>query len=121
MRVLVVDDTHFMRRIIRGVVEMLGFEVCGEAADGFEAVHKYEELNPDLVILDVVMPEKNGLDALLEIKNYDQNSKVIICSAMGQEAYVNQAVRNGAMDFVVKPFEHSVLKETILRVEEMVY
>ncbi len=93
MRVLVVDDTRFMRGIIRGILEAVGIEVCGEAGNGIEAVDQYTKLNPDLVIMDVVMPEKNGLDALYEIKSYDKNSKIIMCSAMGQEEYVKNAAK----------------------------
>lgn len=116
MRVLVVDDTHFMRKVIRGVVELAGLEVCGEAKNGIEAVDQYEQLKPDLVIMDVIMPEMNGLEAMDEIRRYDARSKIIVCSAMGQQAYVKEAVKKGALDFVVKPFEQAVLKESILRV-----
>lgn len=116
MRVLIVDDTSFMRSVIRNIVEEIGYEVCGEASNGYEAVSKYEDLKPDLVILDVIMPEKNGLDALDEIKGLDRDSKVIICSAMGQVDYVKSAVIKGALDFIVKPFDPNVMIDTIMKV-----
>jgi len=115
MRVLVVDDTRFMRGIIRSILEGVGLEVCGEAGNGIEAVDQYAKLSPDLVIMDVIMPEKSGIEALCEIKKYDKNSKIIMCTAMGQEEYVKKAAKNGALDYVVKPFDHSHLRESVLR------
>ena len=108
-RVLVVDDAMFMRMTIKKMLEANGHSVAGEAGNGVEAVKKYMEIKPDVVLLDITMPEMNGVDALKRIKEADAKARVIICSAMGQQAMVAQAIQNGAKDFVVKPFEESRL------------
>ncbi|MDE6053811.1 MAG: response regulator, partial [Lachnospiraceae bacterium] len=95
-RVLIVDDASFMRMTIKKMIEPEGYTVAGEAGNGVEAVQKYMELQPDVVMLDITMPEMNGVDALKRMKEYDPNAKVIICSAMGQQAMVAQAIQNGA-------------------------
>lgn len=109
-KVLIVDDAAFMRMSLKTILEKNGFEVAGEAENGQIGVKKYKELSPDVVTLDLTMPEMDGLTALKEIKKIDNKAKVIIVSAMGQEEYVRQAVMNGAISFIVKPFtsEHIV-------------
>lgn len=115
-RVLVVDDAAFMRMTIRKMLEAEGYTVAGEAGNGVEAVQKYMELQPDVVTLDITMPEMNGVDALKRIKEFDPKAKVIICSAMGQQAMVAQAIQNGAKDFIVKPFEKDRVIAAVKRV-----
>ncbi len=103
--VLVVDDAAFMRLTIKQMLEAHGHTMIGEAADGLEAVSKFAALKPEVVFLDITMPEMNGIEALRLIKEMDPKAKIIICSAMGQQAMVAQAVQYGAKDFIVKPFE----------------
>jgi len=103
-RILIVDDSAFMRLSLKNLLEGNGYEVVGEAENGLVGVEKYKELNPDIVTLDITMPEMDGLTALNEIMQFDPNAKVVIVSAMGQEANVRQAVLNGASNFIVKPF-----------------
>ena len=104
-KVLVVDDAAFMRMMIKDILTKNGFDVVGEAADGNEAVTQYKDLSPDLVTMDITMPEKDGISALKEIKLFDPNAKIIMCSAMGQQAMVIDAIQAGAKDFIVKPFQ----------------
>jgi two-component system chemotaxis response regulator CheY len=104
-RVLVVDDAAFMRKLVRDALTRGGHEVVGEGADGAEAVARYEELRPELTTLDITMPGTDGLTALKEIVALDPGARVIMCSALGQEGKVLEAVRSGAKDFVVKPFQ----------------
>ncbi len=104
-RVLVVDDTAFMRKMVSDALTRGGHEVVGEGANGTEAVARYQELKPEVTTLDLTMPEKDGLSALKEIVSLDPGAKVIMCSALGQESKVLEAVRSGAKDFVVKPFQ----------------
>ena len=115
-RVLVVDDAAFMRMTIKKMIESDGYVVAGEAQNGVEAVQKYMEYQPDAVLLDITMPAMNGVDALKRIKEFDPKAKVIICSAMGQQAMVAQAVQSGAKDFIVKPFEKDRLIAALKRV-----
>lgn len=115
-RVLIVDDAAFMRMTIRKMLEAEGYTVAGEADNGEEAVQKYKEFLPDVVLLDITMPVMNGVDALKKIREFDAKARVVICSAMGQQAMVAQAIQNGAKDFVVKPFEKDRLIAAIKRV-----
>ena len=108
-RVLIVDDGLFMRVLIRGMLQKNGYEIIGEAEDGAVAVEKYKELNPDLVTMDITMPNKNGLDALREILEINPDAAVVMVSAMGQESFVKEAIIIGAKGFVVKPFDESGL------------
>lgn len=103
--VLVVDDAAFMRIKLKDILEKNGYEVVGEAANGIEAVEQYKEKNPDIVTMDITMPEKDGVEALKEIKEIDPKAIVLMCSAMGQQAMVMDAIRAGAKDFIVKPFD----------------
>lgn len=112
-KILVVDDAAFMRMMIKDILTKNGFEVVGEAADGAQAIEKYKELNPDLVTMDITMPEKDGITALKEIKSMDSSAKIIMCSAMGQQAMVIDAIQAGAKDFIVKPFQADRVIEAI--------
>ena len=112
-RILVVDDAAFMRMMIKDILAKNGYDVVGEAADGQQAVEKYKELHPDLVTMDITMPEMDGITALKEIKKINPNSKVIMCSAMGQQAMVIDAIQAGAKDFIVKPFQADRVLEAI--------
>jgi two-component system, chemotaxis family, chemotaxis protein CheY len=104
-RILVVDDAAFMRKMVTDALTKGGHEVIGEAGNGAEAVEQYQTLKPDLTTLDITMPEKDGLSALKDIMALDPSAKVIMCSALGQEAKVIESIRSGAKDFVVKPFQ----------------
>ncbi len=104
-RVLITDDTAFMRMNLRKVVEKSGFEVVGEAADGEEAVEQYKRLRPDLVTMDITMPKMDGITAIKEIVKFDPDARIIVCSAMGQKPMVIEAINAGAKDFLVKPFD----------------
>ena len=112
-KVLIVDDAAFMRMMIKDILTKNGFDVVGEAADGVQAIEKYKELTPDLVTMDITMPEMDGIAALKEIKSIDANSIVIMCSAMGQQAMVIDAIQAGAKDFIVKPFQAERVLEAI--------
>ncbi len=112
-RILVVDDAAFMRMMIKDILSKNGFEVVGEAADGLQAVEKYKEVNPDLVTMDITMPEMDGITSLKEIKKIDPSAKIIMCSAMGQQAMVIDAIQAGAKDFIVKPFQADRVLEAI--------
>jgi two-component system, chemotaxis family, chemotaxis protein CheY len=105
-RILIADDAAFMRVMIRNILTRNGHEVVGEAANGDEAVERYAELRPDVVTMDITMPDKDGIEALKEIIAVDPAAKVVMCSALGQEAKVIESIRSGAKDFVVKPFHH---------------
>lgn len=115
-RILIVDDAAFMRMMIKDILSKNGFEVVGEAQDGIQAIEKYKELKPDLVTLDITMPEMDGITALKEIRSMDPNAKVIMCSAMGQQAMVIDAIQAGAKDFIVKPFQADRVMEAIQKV-----
>ncbi|GIP52246.1 MULTISPECIES: response regulator [Paenibacillus] len=112
-RILIVDDAAFMRMMIRDILTKNGFEVVGEAQDGGQAIEKFKELHPDLITMDITMPEMDGIAALKEIKKLDPNAKVIMCSAMGQQAMVIDAIQAGAKDFIVKPFQSDRVIEAI--------
>ena len=112
-RVLVVDDTAFMRKVVSDALASGGHEVVGEAGNGAEAVQRYQELSPELVTLDITMPEKDGLEALGEIISLDPGAKVLMCSALGQESKVIESIQKGAKDFVVKPFQPAQLLEAV--------
>lgn len=104
MLVLIVDDSQFMRRMLKGIIEPLGFTVT-EAENGLDAIDKYQILKPDLVTMDITMPEMDGIEAVKAIKDIDPDANIVMISAMGQKSYVQEAIRYGAKDFVVKPFE----------------
>ena len=104
-RVLVVDDAAFMRKLLGDALASGGHEVVGQAANGQEAVARFQELRPELTTLDITMPEKDGLAALAEIMAIDPKARVVMCSALGQETKVLESIKLGAKDFVVKPFQ----------------
>lgn len=108
-RVLVVDDAAFMRKMVSDALVKAGHEVVGEAANGVQAVQSWQELKPDLATLDITMPEKDGIATLRELVDIDPAARVVICSALGQETKVLDAIKAGAKDFVVKPFERERL------------
>jgi len=112
-KILIVDDAAFMRMMIKEILSKNGFDVVGEANDGAQAVEKYKELSPDLVTMDITMPEMDGISALKEIKKINPNAKIIMCSAMGQQAMVIDAIQAGAKDFIVKPFQAERVLEAI--------
>ncbi|EAX48538.1 response regulator receiver protein [Thermosinus carboxydivorans Nor1] len=112
-KVLIVDDAAFMRMVLKNILTNNGFEVAGEAENGKEAVIKYTELKPDLVTMDITMPEMDGITAVKEIKKLDPQAKIIMCSAMGQQAMVIEAIKAGASDFIVKPFKEDLVVEKL--------
>jgi two-component system chemotaxis response regulator CheY len=114
--VLVCDDAIFMRTMIGDILTQAGFEIVGEAESGLQAVQKYRELKPDLVTMDIVMPDMGGIEAVREICKQDPDAKILMCSAMGQQALVVEAIQAGAKDFVVKPFQPSRVLEAVQRV-----
>ncbi|OHB28659.1 MAG: hypothetical protein A2X84_06325 [Desulfuromonadaceae bacterium GWC2_58_13] len=116
LRVLIVDDALFMRNMLKDVFLKAGYEVIGEAADGIEAVELYRRLRPDLVTMDIVMPRKSGIEALQEICAEHPEARIVMCSAMGQEALILEAVQAGARDFIVKPFKEDKVLEVVRRI-----
>ena len=115
-RVLIVDDALFMRTMLRNILVESGFEVVGEAGNGNEAVEKYRLLGPDLTTMDIVMPEKNGIEALKLIMGFDPLARVVMCSALGQESLIIEALEAGARDFIVKPFKPAKVVEVAQKV-----
>ena len=113
--ILICDDAAFMRMMIKDILTKNGYEIAGEAENGQKAVEKYNETKPDLVLMDITMPEMDGIEALNEIMASDSNAKVIMCSAMGQEQMVISALRGGAKDFIVKPFENERVTQAIAK------
>ena len=112
-KILIVDDAAFMRKVIRDTLTKNGFTYLHEAVDGKDAVEKYFELQPDLVLMDITMPNMDGLEALKAIRAKDNKANVVMCSAMGQEAMVVEAVQAGIKDFIVKPFKEDRLMKTV--------
>ena len=111
--VLICDDAAFMRVMIKDILTKNGYEVVGEAENGIKAVEKYTETKPDLVMMDITMPEMDGIQALKKIKEADANATVIMCSAMGQQAMVIESIQSGAKDFIVKPFQADRVLEAV--------
>ena len=114
--VLICDDAAFIRMMIKDILTKNGYNVAGEAENGLKAVEKYNETKPDLVMMDITMPEMDGIQALKKIKEADPNATVIMCSAMGQQAMVIEAIQSGAKDFIVKPFQADRVLEAIKKV-----
>lgn len=114
-RILLVDDAVFMRMKLKDILEKNGFEVVAEAQNGVEAIEKFKSERPDLVTMDITMPEMDGVTALKGIKAIDPNAKVIMCSAMGQQSMVMDAIQAGAIDFIVKPFDNDRVVESITK------
>lgn len=115
-RILIVDDAAFMRMMLKDILSKNGYEVAGEAENGQKAIEKYRELNPDLVIMDITMPEVDGIEAVKKIKGEDPGAKIVMCSAMGQQAMVIEAIQAGARDFIVKPFQADRVLEAVKKV-----
>lgn len=111
-----VDDTAFMRMMVRKIVERMGHDVVAEASNGLEAVDLYGKLNPDVVTMDITMPEMDGLHAVRAIKAIDSSAKIVMCSAMGQKEMVVDAIKSGAKDFIVKPFQEDKVIEVLSKV-----
>lgn len=114
-KVLIVDDTKFMRNILAGILKKKDLEIAGEAVNGREAIEKYKELRPDIVTMDIIMPEIDGIQAVKEIIKFDPDAKILMCSAMGQQALVIEAIQAGAKDFVIKPFQPTRVLEAVDR------
>jgi two-component system, chemotaxis family, chemotaxis protein CheY len=112
-RVLVVDDAAFMRKVVSDALAAGGHDVIGEAGNGSEAITRFQELRPELTMLDITMPQKDGLQALAEIMKLDPRARVLMCSALGQESKVIESIKLGARDFVVKPFDPERLLEAV--------
>ena len=112
-KILMADDAAFMRKVIKDTLSKNGYTDLYEAVDGADAVEKYDEIHPDLVILDITMPNMDGLEALKAIRARNGNANVVMCSAMGQEAMVIDAIQSGAKDFIVKPFKPDRIMKTV--------
>lgn len=115
VRILVTDDAAFMRMQLKDMLTKLGHEVVGEAENGQVAIERYESLRPDLVTMDITMPEMNGIDAVKAIKKDHPEARIIMCSAMGQSSMVLEAIQSGASDFLVKPFTKERIEETLTK------
>ncbi|MCM3566987.1 response regulator [Neobacillus mesonae] len=118
-KVLIVDDAAFMRMMLKDILTKNGFEVVGEAVNGEDAVEKYNELNPDVVTMDITMPEMDGITAVKKIRESNPQAKIIMCSAMGQQPMVLEAIQSGAKDFIVKPFQADRVIESLSKVVGM--
>ncbi|MFG6383894.1 MAG: response regulator [Lachnospiraceae bacterium] len=114
--ILICDDAAFMRMMIKDILTKNGYNIAGEAENGLKAVEKYNEVKPDLVLMDITMPEMDGIQALKQIKSVDPSASVIMCSAMGQQAMVIEAIQSGAKDFIVKPFQAERVLEAVKKV-----
>ena len=117
-RVLIADDASFMRQMIREIIEPEGYEVVGEATNGIEALDQFSKLRPDLVTMDIVMPKRSGIDAVKGILAEDPGACVVMCSALGQETLVMEALQAGARDFIVKPFKPEAVLQTMAKILE---
>jgi two-component system, chemotaxis family, chemotaxis protein CheY len=115
-KILIVDDTLFMRTMLKKLLEDNGYQIAGEAGTGEEAIQKYKILQPDLVTMDITMPDMDGISAVKEIMALDLKAKIIMCSAMGQQSLVLDAIKAGAKDFIVKPFQQERVLEAVKRV-----
>lgn len=120
MRIVIADDAGFMRQILRQVIEAAGHEIVGEATNGREAVDLYESLRPDLVFMDITMPELDGIEAVGVIKRMNHQAKVVMCSAMTQDWMVMDAIRAGAYQFIAKPFKPEMVYEVLEKIERSI-
>lgn len=112
-RVMLVDDASFMRMMLKNILVGSGYEIIGEAENGAKAVEQYKSLKPDLTIMDIIMPEMGGIDAVREIVKINPSAKILMCSSMGQQSLVVEAIQAGAKDFIVKPFQPSNVLEAV--------
>ncbi len=115
-KILLVDDASFMRMMLKNILAGAGYEVAGEAENGAKAIEQYKTLKPDLVIMDIIMPEMGGIDAVREIVKANPGAKILMCSSMGQQSLVVEAIQAGAKDFIVKPFQPSNVLEAVKKV-----
>ena len=115
-KVLIVDDAAFMRMMIKDILEKNGYDVVGEVSNGLVAVDLYKKEKPDVVTMDITMPDMDGIEAVKQIRTFDPNAKIIMCSAMGQQSMVMDAIKSGAKDFIVKPFQADRVLEAIKKV-----
>lgn len=115
-KVLITDDAAFMRMMLKDILTKNGHEVVGEASNGQEALDQYKSLSPDLVTMDITMPDVDGIKGLQLIKEFDPNAKVVMCSAMGQQSLVIEALKYGAIDFIVKPFNAERVIDAVKKV-----
>ena len=115
-KVMIVDDAAFMRMVIKDILTKNGHEVVAEAVDGLDAVEKFGQVNPELVFLDIVMPNMEGIECLKKIMEMDSNAKVVMCSSIGQQSVVSDAIKSGARDFIVKPFDAAKVLEVVSKV-----
>jgi len=117
-RILVADDASFMRQIIREILESEGHEIVAEASDGMQAVEEWRKHRPDLVTMDIVMPRRSGIDSVRSIIAIEAGARIVMCSALGQETLVTEALQAGAVDFIVKPFKPDAVLATVRKVLE---
>ena len=115
-KIMICDDAAFMRMMIKDILTKNGYEIAAEAENGADAVEKYPDAKPDLVLMDITMPDMDGIQALKKIKEIDPNANIIMCSAMGQQAMVIEAIQSGAKDFIVKPFQAERVLEAVKKV-----
>lgn len=116
-KILIVDDASFMRMMLRNILTSHGYEIAGEAENGVKAIAQYESLKPDIALIDLIMPEMGGIEAVKKIMAKDPAAKIIICSAMGQQALVVEAMQAGARDFIIKPFQPTNVIESVQKIE----
>ena len=116
--ILICDDAAFIRMMIKDILVKNGYNIAGEAENGLKAVEKYAETQPDIVLMDITMPEMDGIQALKKIKENDPNASVVMCSAMGQQAMVIESIQSGARDFIVKPFQPDRVLEAVKKAVE---
>ena len=117
-RVMIVDDAELMRMIIKDILIMHGHEVVAEVSDGEEAIQTYLEVKPDLVLMDLIMPNMDGNEAFLKLLSLDPEAKVVLCSSLGQQAFITESMKIGAMGFIVKPFETDGMLDVIKKIAE---
>jgi two-component system, chemotaxis family, chemotaxis protein CheY len=116
-RILIVDDASFMRMMLRNILSSHGYEIAAEAENGLKAVEAYKQGRPEIVIIDMIMPEMGGIEAVKRISEINPKAKIVICSAMGQQALVVEAMQAGARDFIIKPFQPSSVVEAVQKLE----
>ncbi len=116
-RILIVDDASFMRMMLRNILTSHGHVIVGEAENGLRAIDTYQQLKPDIMLIDLIMPEMGGIEAVRRIMEADPKAKIIICSAMGQQALVVEAMQAGARDFIIKPFQPTSVIEAVQKLE----
>ncbi len=112
-KILIVDDAAFMRMMLKDILSKSGYEIIGEAENGVQAIEKYKELQPDLVTMDITMPELDGVTAVLKIREVDSQARILMVSAMGQQKLIVESLEAGALDFIVKPFQPTKVIETV--------